>query len=422
MIPRPTGFALAGPWPDAFAALLASVALVAVLAGLRRAARRLGAWIESRAALRAAAPEIAGAELLARPNPLAGDKVKNSLLMPLRIAHGALALAAVAFWAYLLFRLFPPTRTFADALLDTFAPPLLAVGAGIAGYLPKLAYIAVVLLFAFVAIRVLRFAFAELGKGTLALPGFPGEWAEPTYRIVRFFALVFAAVLIYPYLPGAETRAFEGISLFIGALVSLGSSAAVANVIAGAILTYTHAFRVGDRVRIADTEGDVIGRALLATRIRSNKNVDITIPNARILAEHIVNYSAVSSDQGLIVHDEVTAGYDVPWRRVHELLIDAALRTAHVLPEPRPYVLQTGLDDFYARYTINAYTREANRMTTIHSDLRHHIQDAFHDNGIEITSPHFLALRDGSRLNLPDAPPASAATPLRVALVANPSA
>jgi small-conductance mechanosensitive channel len=161
----------------------------------------------------------------------------------------------------------------------------------------------------------------------------------------------------------------------------------------------------------------VIGHALLATRIRTIKNVDITVPNARVLAEHIVNYSAAAQGPGLILHDQVTIGYDVPWRQVHALLIDAALKTGRILADPPPYVLQSGLDDFYARYTINGYTREPTGMAAIYSELRQNIQDAFHGAGIEITSAHYMALRDGSRAARPDAPPSDEATPLRVALV-----
>lgn len=334
-----------------------------------------------------------------------------------RLVLGALAAVVLWLWAVVLLALLPGMREPARRALGVVLDPLLLTVGATLDYAPRLAYIAVVGFIAFVLIRVARFGFAELGKETLRVPGFPSEWAAPTYRIVRFLVLAFAAVMAFPYLPGAGTPAFDAISVFLGVLFSLGSSGAVSNLVAGAVLTYTQAFRIGDRVRIADTEGDVIGRALLATRIRTIKNVDITVPNARVLAEHIVNYSAAAEGPGLVLHEQVTIGYDVPWRRVHALLIDAAQRTEHVLHEPAPYVLQSGLDDFYARYTVNATTREPNRQAAIYSELRGHIQDAFHEAGIEITSAHYTALRDGSRPARPDAQPAADATPLRVALV-----
>lgn len=403
------------PLPDMLAALLLTAALLAWLRILHYGSERLRNWIESRAALHDEEPAIAGAARFGRPNPLAGRRVQRSLLGPLRLLRRSLAVAALAAWAYALFWLFPAAHPWGLTLRETMLLPANDLLAALLAYLPKLGFIVLVTMAAFLLIRLLRFAFAELGKGVLELPGFPAEWAEPTYRIARFVVLAFAAVMIYPYLPGAETRAFEGVSLLFGAMLTLGSSAAVANVIAGIVLTYTHAFRIGDRVRIADTEGDVIGRALLATRIRTNKNVDITVPNAKVLADHIINYSAAAAEHGLIVHDEVTIGYDVSWRQVHELLIAAARQTDLLLADPPPFVLQTGLDDFYARYTINAYTREPNRLAAIYSELRQHIQDVFHQAGIEIASAHYLALRDGSRAAMP-AEFAAAAQPLRVVL------
>jgi len=398
-------------------AFLATAMLLALLYALRRSTLRLINVINARPALCPRPAPIAGAELLRRSNPLAGKDVMRGLLIVVHCAHGLAIVLVMWAWALLVFSALPFTREVAAWLWALVLTPTELVWSSMVDYLPRLLLIVVLGLAAFGLIRIARFMFAELGKGAWRVQGFSSEWATPTFRITRFVILAFAAVMIYPYLPGAQTRAFEGISLFLGVLLSLGSSGVVSNLVAGTILTYTHAFRVGDRVRIADTEGDVIGHTLLATRIRTIKNVDITVPNARVLAEHIVNYSAASQGPGLILHDQVTIGYDVPWRQVHELLIEAALKTEHVLSEPRPYVLQSGLDDFYARYTVNAFTREPNRMAVIYSGLRENIQDGFHGAGIEITSAHYMALRDGSRAARPDAPPADEAVPLRVALV-----
>jgi small-conductance mechanosensitive channel len=161
------------------------------------------------------------------------------------------------------------------------------------------------------------------------------------------------------------------------------------------------AFRIGDRVRISDTVGDVIEKTLLVTRVRTIKNEDITIPNAMILNSHIVNYSAVIDQSGLILHTGVTIGYDAPWRKVHELLIRAALNTKHILKEPAPFVLQTSLNDFYVSYEINAYTDKPSEMAVIYSELHQNIQDSFNAEGVEIMSPHYSSLRDGNHTTIP---------------------
>lgn len=177
----------------------------------------------------------------------------------------------------------------------------------------------------------------------------------------------------------------------------------ISNVVAGVILTYMRPFQLGDRVKIADTVGDIIEKTLLVTRVRTIKNVDITIPNSLILGAHIINFSSSSfNPPPLILHTSVTIGYDAPWRTVHELLKKAAAATPHILKTPEPFVLQTALNDFYVSYEINAYTDEPNLMATIYSDLHQQIQDTFNEAGLEIMSPHYTQVRDGNKTTIPE--------------------
>jgi small-conductance mechanosensitive channel len=162
------------------------------------------------------------------------------------------------------------------------------------------------------------------------------------------------------------------------------------------------AFRLGDRVQIADTVGDVIEVSLLVTRIRTIKNVEITIANSMVLSSHIINFSGSVQNEGLILHTTVTIGYDAPWRKIHKLLIDAALSTDNILTTPAPFVLQTALDDFYVHYQINAYTDQPSNMAKTYSDLHQNIQDKFYEGGVEIMSPHFSTIRDGNHIAIPD--------------------
>jgi small-conductance mechanosensitive channel len=161
---------------------------------------------------------------------------------------------------------------------------------------------------------------------------------------------------------------------------------------AGVVLAYMRPFQVGDRVKIADTVGDVAARGLLVTRLRTIKNVEVTIPNSAILSGQILDYSALAQKQGLILHTSVTIGYDAPWRQVHELL-----------KQPAPFVLQTSLNDFHVSYEINAYTDRPHDMVQIYSDLHANIQDQFNAAGVEILSPAYNALRDGNETAIPEA-------------------
>jgi small-conductance mechanosensitive channel len=210
-------------------------------------------------------------------------------------------------------------------------------------------------------------------------------------------------VAAFPYLPGSQSPAFQGVSLFLGLIVSLSSSSAISNAIAGIILTYTNAFKNGDRVRIGDTTGDVVKKATFVTQLRTIKNEIVAIPNSSVLGASVQNYSRMSQREGLILHTTVTIGYDAPWRTVHDLLIAAARRTGGLLEHPDPFVLQTGLNDFFVSYQVNAYTRRPNEMVDILSALHTNIQDAFNEAGVEIMSPHIFGLRDANAVTIPPA-------------------
>jgi len=299
------------------------------------------------------------------------------------------------------FSIFPQTRGIIATVLTSIFHIIQKSLLGFVNYLPNLLNIIVIAIFTYYSLKIIRFIFNEIEKETIVFSSFRAEWATPTYQLIRFLVLAFALVLAFPYLPGSSSPAFQGVSVFIGLLFSLGSTSVVSNVVSGIVLTYTGAFRVGDRVKIADTVGDVIEKGLLVTRVRTIKNVEITIPNGMVMGSHIINYSAVSQENGLILNTTLTLGYDIPWRLVHETLIKAAQATGGILPEPKPFVLQTSLDDFYVSYELNAYTGQPNKMAIVYSELHQNVQDFCNEAGIEILSPHYGALRDGNPSTIP---------------------
>ena len=333
---------------------------------------------------------------------LPSDRIADFAVEVARLLRLALVVVILYFYASLVLGFFPWTRGYAQVLVGYLLSPLRLVGKAVIAYLPNVFFVAVIVLVSFYVIRFTRTIFREIKKKTITFSGFHHEWAEPTYKIARFLILALTVIVIFPYLPGADSPAFKGISIFLGVLFSLGSTSAVANVVAGVILTYMRAFRVGDRVQIADTVGDVIEESLLVTRIRTIKNVEITIANSMVLNSHIINFSGSVHKDGLILHTTVTIGYEAPWRTVHQLLMDAASATERVLKEPPPFILQTALDDFYVHYELNAYTDQPSRMSKTSSDLHQNIQDKFNEAGVEIMSPHSSTVRDGNRIAIPD--------------------
>jgi small-conductance mechanosensitive channel len=302
----------------------------------------------------------------------------------------------------ILFGIFPWTKGFAATLFGYILNPLTKMGLGFWNYLPNLITILVIIFVFRYVLKGIHFLKNEIEKGNLELPGFYPDWANPTYQIVRIIVFAFMLIVIFPYLPGSDSAVFQGVSVFLGFLFTFGSAGSLSNIIAGLILTYMRLFKIGDRVKIGEVVGDVIEKSLLVTRIRTIKNEIISIPNSTVMGSHTINYSSDAPEKGLIIHSTVTIGYDVPWKDMHAALIDAASKTALVVQDPKPFVLQTSLDDFYVSYEINAYIKEPNKQAVIYSELHQNIQDVCNEKGIEIMSPHYRAARDGSRTTIPE--------------------
>jgi small-conductance mechanosensitive channel len=301
-----------------------------------------------------------------------------------------------------IFYLLPWTKDISIALVGFVVNPLKNILVSFWEYVPNLITIIVILIVARLIIRFFKFIKEELEKETLKIPGFYPEWALPTFNIFRVLIIIFTIVAVWPYLPGSGSQVFQGVSVFFGLVFSLTSASALSNFMAGLTITYTRAFKLGDRVKIGDVTGDIIEKSMLVTKIRTIKNEEITVPNNKIMNSEVINYSTCAPDMGLIMHTSVTIGYDAPWRQVHQLLIDAALHTEQILKKPKPFVLQTALNDFYICYELNAYTRSPNEMAVIFSNLHQNIQDSFNKAGVEIMSPHYKAVRDGNTIAIPE--------------------
>lgn len=302
----------------------------------------------------------------------------------------------------IIFGFFPWTKNFAETLFGYFLNPLKNILSGIWAFLPDLFTIIVIFLVFNYTIKGIRFLKLEIERENLKLSGFYPDWANPTFQILKVILYAFMFVLIFPYLPGSESPIFKGVSVFLGFLFTFGSAGSLSNIIAGIVLTYMRLFKIGDRVKIGEVFGDVIEKSMLVTRVKTTKNEIISIPNSTVMSSHTVNYSNESENgDGLILHTTITIGYDVAWKLMHETLLKAADRTDLLLKNPKPFVLQTSLDDFYVSYQINAFTKNPNKQAGIYSDLHQNIQDCCNEVGIEILSPHYRAARDGNMVAIP---------------------
>ena len=329
------------------------------------------------------------------------DKQVNLLIFAANLLRYAIIGIQLLVSVPIIFSIFPSTKGLAMILLGYIWAPIEKIFTGIINYIPNLITIIIIWYAIRSLVKLTHYVAKEVESGKLKLGNFFPEWAMPTYNIVRILLYAFMIAMIYNYLPGSDTGVFQGISVFIGLIISLGSSTMIANLMAGLVITFMRPFKVGDRIKLNDTTGDIIEKTPLVTRVKTPKNEIVTIPNSFVMSSLTTNYSSSANEYGLIIHTDVTFGYEVPWQQVHQLLIEAALETNLIISEPKPFVLQTRLDDWYVVYQINAYTRNPECMAKIFSDLHQNIQDKFHAAGIEIMSPHFMGVRNTDEVFIP---------------------
>lgn len=291
----------------------------------------------------------------------------------------------------IVFSMFPQTKNIAAALFGYILTPLRKIVFGFVEYIPNIITIIIIIVITRYVLKGLKFIFDQITKGRLVIPGFYSDWAQPTFRILQVLLLAFMIAIMYPYLPGSGTKVFRGVSVFIGIIFSLGSTSAIGNLVAGLVITYMRPFKIGDRVQIKEITGFVVEKNLMVVRIKTHKNEYVTFPNVLILGSNIINYNTSSDEdeEGLILNTEITFGYATPWQTIHKILIEAALATEYIQKMPQPFVLQTALDDFYARYQINCYTKQVDKVPAIYAQLYENIQSGFREAGMDPTTPHF---------------------------------
>jgi small-conductance mechanosensitive channel len=283
----------------------------------------------------------------------------------------------------------PWTRTLSRGVTALMFDPLRTLGAGLVANLPRLVFLAVLFVLARFMLRLIRLFFEAVHTRAVTLRRFEAEWALPTFNIVRLGVIALAVIVAYPYIPGSQSEAFKGLSLFIGIVFSLGSSSMIANLIAGYMLIYRRAFRVGDRVRIGDSLGEVVETRLQVTHLRSIKNEEIIIPNSTILGADVMNFSSFSKSRGLLLHTEVGIGYETPWRQVEAMLLTAAARTPGLGAAPKPFVILKKLGDFAVVYELNAPCDDPSRMMALYSELHKNVLDVFNEHGVQIMTPAY---------------------------------
>ena len=364
-------------------ALGATLVFALLLFGFRRAFRWLDALVE-----RLLRSRIEGLQAQSH-QIIQADLVWKSVRGLLQGLQGFLILVAVYLYLNLVLGLYPWTRAFAGRLLALLLDPLRDIGMGVLSAVPGLAFVAILAIVTRYVLRLTRLFFTSIENGTIAPRNFEREWSMPTYKIVRALIIVAALVMAYPHIPGSNSEAFKGLTIFLGVLFSLGSSSFIANLIAGYSVIYRRAFKVGDRIRVNEITGDVTEIRLVVTHLRTIKNEEITVPNSVIIASHVINYSRLAHSRGLILHTTVGIGYETSWRQVEAMLRLAAERTPGLLKEPPPFVLQKSLGDFAVTYELNVYCDNPQGMARFYTALHQNILDVFNEYGVQIMTPAY---------------------------------
>lgn len=369
-------------------ALLATVILIAVLMVLLWLIKRIDSGLQNRIKRRIESVENISFNLI-KSNQI--WRVFHVLIRTLRII---LVIFIIVLFSDYVLSLFPWTNAFSKYTLNLIMDPIKEIGLSFLNYIPKLAFLIIIYFITKYVLQLIKLFFIGIEEGNIVLKDFKPEWSISTFKIVKLFIIAFAVIISYPYIPGSDSIAFKGVSVFLGVLFSLGSSSFVGNLIAGYTMIYRGAFKKGDRIEVDNQIGIVEEQRLMVTRLRSYKNEEIVIPNSVLVNSKIVNYTANAKDKGLIIHTIVGIGYETPWRQVDAMLRLAAHRTEGILKNPPPFVLKKALGDFAVNYEINGYCKDIDHINRIYSALHQNILDVFNENDVQIMTPSYVADTD----------------------------
>lgn len=363
-------------WTAAFLVVSAGLWL-ALRFSLKRVDKRIVAWIQ-------------------RVEERTGKIAKRKSIIS--ITHMMLWLVAFLIFVILLYRYlsqvlysFPATRGLATILLEYFTGPILNVALAIWEEIPDFLMLAVIFLMTRYLLKIVRVIFENIELGTIRIKDFEAGWIWPTYRVAKVAVIIFAVVFAYPYIPGSGTTAFQGITIFLGIILSFGSSSVISNLLAGLFVIYRRSVNVGDMILVDGQIGAVESITVLETLLRSVKNELVSIPNSQLLSSKVVNYTRQGQTDGILVHTSVGIGYEEPQSKIEAMLLEAVGRTPGLKTEPSPFVLRRRLADYAVVYEVNACPEAVDGLPRLESDLHANILDVFNENQVQIMTPSYMA-------------------------------
>jgi small-conductance mechanosensitive channel len=304
----------------------------------------------------------------------------------------AMGLFATYLWLTFSFERFPYTRPWGEHLTGFLLGTLAKIADAILSAVPGLVVVVLIFFIARFVLRAVRVFFDRIAAGQISLGWLDSDTVKPTTRIVTVVVWLFALAMAYPYLPGSNSDAFKGVSVLAGLMISIGASSLVGQAASGMILMYSRALKIGEYVKIGDSEGTVSEMGMFATRLATGKGEEVVLPNSYVVSNTTRNFSRSVHGKGFVLHTTVTIGYSTPWRQVNAMLLQAAERSRGILASPAPYVIQTALSDFYVEYCLVAYAgpEAPSKRAEAISELHANVQDVFNEHGVQIMSPHYM--------------------------------
>ena len=309
----------------------------------------------------------------------------------IRLLATVTILFAVYLWLVYTLKQFTYTASWGERLGRFLLDLLLQFGYGALDAIPGLIAVLIIIMIARWCVRLINVVFTAVESGTVSFPWLERETAHTTQTLLIFVVWLFALVVAYPYIPGSQTEAFKGLSVLVGLMVTLGSTGLINQVISGLFVVYSGSVRPQDYVRIGDIEGEITSIGSLATKLKTPRQEEITIPHSVLVGTATTNYTRLAGADGMVVTASVTIGYDVPWRQVHSLLLLGASRTQGLRKQPPPRVLQRELSEVSVQYQLLAHLEDGRNRAAVISELHAQIQDAFNEYDVQIMSPHFEA-------------------------------
>jgi small-conductance mechanosensitive channel len=204
-------------------------------------------------------------------------------------------------------------------------------------------------------------------------------------RVISYLLFILGMIVGLQSL-GVNLNSLVVVGGALGIGVGLGLQAIVSNFVAGLVLLVEQPVKLGDRIDVGGTFGDVVRLRGRSTWIQTNDNVVIIVPNSEFINQRVINWTA--NDRQVRISLSVGVGYGSDPKSVREVLLQIAARHPDVLAEPAPETIFLDFGDSSLDFELRVWTvRQVQTPQRLKSDLYFAIFETFREKGIELPFP-----------------------------------